>query len=159
MTENTPADDPQIPRPQQPEFPREQPQGQPLPPPGGPAVPPPPPPPAPPAPPAYGYPPVPPPVPYGAAPIKPKANGMATASMILGILAVTLGLCLWFFPVLPILAVVFGHIAMKQIRLQGTGGRGMAIAGLVMGYIGIAVTVLLIIFMVVGTITSPTPTF
>ncbi|WP_280763349.1 DUF4190 domain-containing protein [Prescottella agglutinans] len=33
--------------------------------------------------------------------------------------------------------LVFGHIALSQIRRTGESGRGMAIAGLVLGYISI----------------------
>ncbi|MFM1965426.1 MAG: hypothetical protein RL134_1151 [Actinomycetota bacterium] len=114
--------------------------------------------PQPPAPqPAYGYAPQPGfPTPYAA---KPKTNGMALASMILGILGITAGLCLIFFPVMPILAVIFGHIGLTQTRNTGAPGRGYAIAGLVTGYIGIALAVLWLIAVAIGTFTSPVPTF
>lgn len=90
---------------------------------------------------------------------KPKANGLALTSMILGILGITVGLCLLFFPVLPILAVVFGHIGLAQTRTTGAPGRGYAIAGLVTGYIGIALAILWLIAIIIGTFTSPVPTF
>jgi peptidyl-prolyl cis-trans isomerase B (cyclophilin B) len=35
------------------------------------------------------------------------------------------------------LGVIFGHIAIGQINKTGEGGRGLAIAGLIIGYIGI----------------------
>lgn len=57
-------------------------------------------------------------------------NGLAIASMVLGIL--------WLYWVGSILAVIFGHIALSQLKRSQQGGRGMAIAGLVLGYIGIA---------------------
>jgi len=132
--------------------------------------PPPPPPPAPPAayappPPAYpppGYAPPGYPAPGYATPgypVKAKANGLALTSMILGIVGITVGLCLIFFPVMPILAVVFGHIGLTQIRKTGAPGRGYAIAGLVTGYIGIALAVLWLIGTIIGTFTSPMPSF
>ena len=105
-------------------------------------------------PPAYQPPAYPPP-----GPAKAKSNGMALTSMILGILGITVGLCLLFFPVMPILAVVFGHISLSQMRKSGAPGRGFAIAGLVTGYIGIALAVLWLVGLVVGTFTSPMPTF
>ena len=101
-----------------------------------------------------GFPPPPP-----AYPVKPKANGMALASMILGIFGITVGLCLLFFPVMPVLAVVFGHIGLSQTRSTGAPGRGYAITGLVTGYIGIALAIVWIIAIVIGTFTSPVPTF
>src|SRR5205823_14978879 len=59
-------------------------------------------------------------------------SGLAIASMVLGIV--------WVFWVGSLLAVIFGHVALSQIkRSVGTlGGRGMAIAGLVLGYLGLA---------------------
>jgi hypothetical protein len=84
---------------------------------------------------------------------------MALASMILGILGITVGLCLIFFPVMPILAVIFGHIGLTQTRNTGAPGRGYAIAGLVTGYTGIALAVLWLIAVAIGTFTSPVPTF
>lgn len=113
---------------------------------------------APPPPEGYGYAPPPGylPPPYAA---KPKANGLALTSMILGILGITVGLCLLFFPVMPILAVVFGHMGLAHIRRTGAPGRGYAIAGLVTGYIGIALAILWLIATIIGTFTSPLPTF
>lgn len=116
-------------------------------------------PPAPP-PPAYTYAPPPGfPPPPPAYPVKAKTNGLALASMILGIVGITVGLCLIFFPVMPILAVVFGHLGLSQTRSTGAPGRGYAIAGLVTGYIGIALAILWLIAIIFGTFTSPIPTF
>lgn len=109
-----------------------------------------------------GYPPPgfpPPGFPPPAYPAKAKANGLALTSMILGILGITVGLCLLFFPVMPILAVVFGHIGLTQIRTTGAPGRGYAIAGLVTGYIGIALSILWLIGTIIGTFSSPMPSF
>jgi hypothetical protein len=62
---------------------------------------------------------------------------MAIASMVLGIV--------WIYWIGSILAVVFGHIALRQIKRDPySTGRGMAIAGLVLGYVGVAVLVALI---------------
>ena len=94
----------------------------------------------------YGGPPMgyAPPTGYGAppgywpyAPPRPGANGMAIASMVLGIL--------WIWWIGSILAVIFGHISLHQIRRTNQTGRGMAIAGLVLGYLGVAVVVILIL--------------
>jgi len=53
-------------------------------------------------------------------------NGMAIASLVCAFLC-------------SLLAVIFGHIALSQISKTGQGGRGLAIAGLVLRYIGIAI--------------------
>lgn len=72
-------------------------------------------------------------------PVPQKTSGMAIASLIFGILFI-------FFP-LSIPAIVFGHIALSQIKRSSgrLGGRGLAIAGLVLGYLGIAVIPLILI--------------
>lgn len=58
-----------------------------------------------------------------------RTNGLAIASMVLGIL--------WIWWIGSVLAVIFGFVSLKQIKERGEGGRGMAIAGLVLGLIGI----------------------
>lgn len=73
-------------------------------------------------------------------------NGFAIASLVCGVL----GLCAGLVGALP--AIVFGHVALSQIkRGEGTEeGRGLAIAGLVMGYLILAVGALWIVFVVVS---------
>ena len=64
---------------------------------------------------------------------------MAIASLILGILGVMIGLVCWF-PVPGIIAVILGIIALKQMRVApNPTGRGLAIAGIVMGGINLAI--------------------
>ena len=72
--------------------------------------------------PPHGYP------PYGY-PVPRRTNGFAVASMVLGIL--------WLYWIGSILALVFGYIARSQIRERGEGGDGMAIAGIVLGWVGV----------------------
>ena len=66
-------------------------------------------------------------------------NGLAIASMVLGIV--------WLYWVGSVLAVIFGHVALSQIKQSNEtqGGRGMAIAGLVLGYVGLAFGLLVIV--------------
>jgi hypothetical protein len=77
---------------------------------------------------------------YGAPVAQTTVNGLAIASMVLGIL--------WLWWIGSILALVFGYVAKGQIdRAAGRqSGRGMAIAGIVLGWIGVAFLVLFIIF-------------
>lgn len=64
------------------------------------------------------------PTPYSSAPTGPKTNTLAIVSLVLAFF-ISLG------------AVITGHIALNQIKQTGEGGRGLAIAGLVLGYAGI----------------------
>ena len=52
-----------------------------------------------------------------------------------------------------IIAVVTGHRSLNQIKQTGESGRGMAIAGLVMGYGGLALTLCTILFYMAGVAT------
>jgi hypothetical protein len=63
----------------------------------------------------------------------PANNTLAIISMVAGIAGLTV---LFFLG--SIAAVITGHMARKQIAETGESGSGMATAGLVMGYIGIA---------------------
>ena len=51
--------------------------------------------------------------------------------------------------VLAPLGIVFGHLALSQIKSSGDDGRGLAIAGLVIGYAGTVLLVLFVILVVV----------
>jgi hypothetical protein len=68
-----------------------------------------------------------------------KTNGLAIAAMVLGIL--------WLYWVGSVLAVIFGHVALSQIdKSQGTqSGRGMAIAGVALGWVGVGFLALMLI--------------
>lgn len=67
--------------------------------------------------------------PYGYAPVPRRTNGLAIASLVLGLTGfITCGFT-------SILAVVFGHVALGQIRRDRTDGHGMALAGVVLGWI------------------------
>jgi hypothetical protein len=68
-----------------------------------------------------------------------RTNGLAAVSLGFGIGQIILP----FFG--AIVAIVTGHIAHSQVRRTGERGDGMAIAGLVLGYLGILIPILLII--------------
>jgi hypothetical protein len=71
-------------------------------------------------------------------PLQPT-SGLAIGALICGIAEIfTLG-----FAAIP--AVILGHAARSQIKRTGERGDGMAIAGLVLGYLGIAAWVFVIL--------------
>jgi hypothetical protein len=71
--------------------------------------------------------------------VNTPTSGLAIGSLVCGILELfTLG-----FAAIP--AVILGHLARNQIRRTGERGDGMAIAGLVLGYLGIGIWTLIII--------------
>ncbi len=81
---------------------------------------------------------------YGQPPVVPdNSKGFAIASLIIGILSVTC-CCGGWLP--SILAVVFGIISKNRKKENN----GMALAGIILGAIGIVFSIILIIFMATG---------
>lgn len=62
-----------------------------------------------------------------------RTNGYAIVSLV----------CAFVFSPL---AVIFGHMALKQIATTGEQGRGLAVAGLVLGYLVIGLAVAYFVF-------------
>ena len=79
-----------------------------------------------------------------------KNNNLALASMICGIVAVPLSCCYGAGLPFALAAVIMGFIARKQINESGgsQGGAGMALAGIITGFIAIGVGILAIILLV-----------
>ena len=95
--------------------------------------------------PGYGYPP--PyygPTPYGMPPTMgypPKTSGFAIAALVIGIIGILFSFSWYIFFIgipLDALAIIFGGIGLAHAK-KGYKGRGMAIAGLVLGIIGISI--------------------
>jgi len=80
-----------------------------------------------------------------AAPVK-QTCGLALASLICGGMSLFFG----FFTALP--AVICGHMALGDLRRNPdkyeSSARGMAIAGLIIGYIFLVITVVFVLFFV-----------
>jgi hypothetical protein len=72
--------------------------------------------------------------PQNTAPASPQYNyPPVRPTNVLGIITLVLGVL--GFAIVP---VITGHIALAQIKRTGDDGRGITIAGLVLGYIGVA---------------------
>jgi hypothetical protein len=69
-------------------------------------------------------------------PVQRRTNGLAVASLVCGLAQPFLGLT-------TIPAIVLGYVARGQIRRTGEDGNGLATAGLVLGWIGVGVAVLM----------------
>lgn len=70
-------------------------------------------------------------------------SGFSVASLVLGILGFS-GIC-------AILAIVFGAIGINQANKRVAGGKGMAVAGVVLGSVWLAleITVIIIFFAII----------
>lgn len=91
-----------------------------------------------PPPPGVGY-----PQQYGYPGAPPGTNGLAVASLITS--AASLLLCGLAAPV----GAILGHVALRQIRDTGQEGRGLALAGIIIGW---AVTGLVLLLIVIGVV-------
>ena len=69
-------------------------------------------------------------------PVQPKTNVLAIISLIAAF-------------VMPLAAIITGHIALSQIRRTGEQGEGLAKAGLILGYVFVAIGVLIAIAYIV----------
>jgi hypothetical protein len=84
----------------------------------------------------------------GAGPVAPmppapaqfaRTNSLAITSLVCGIAQFMFG------PLATIPAVVCGHMARSQISRTGEQGAGMALAGLILGWIGVGFTALVVV--------------
>ena len=83
-----------------------------------------------------------------------KTNPLAITSFVLGL--VSLVLCLLALTGIP--AVIFGHIARRQMRRSPVpqGGAGLAMTGLILGYLSLAFTLVLPADVIAGASQSQT---
>ncbi|HEX3027438.1 MAG TPA: DUF4190 domain-containing protein [Clostridia bacterium] len=83
--------------------------------------------------------------------LAPKNDSFAIASLVLGITGVvTVFCCIGIIPC--ILAVIFGFISNNRIKKSGGAlkGKGMAIAGLVLGFVGVGIFIKMLISLAIG---------
>jgi len=69
-----------------------------------------------------------------------QTNGMAIAALITS-----------FF--VSILGIILGFVALNQIKTSGEQGRGLALAGIIIGFVAVGITVLIIIITVAAAAT------
>ena len=82
---------------------------------------------------------------YSGQPMTPQGNsGMAVASMVLSLVGIVP--CFWGLQIPGVLGIIFGFIGLKQTKDNARKGRGMAIAGLVIGIILVVVAIALWVY-------------
>ncbi|MDT5028667.1 MAG: hypothetical protein QOE61_5093 [Micromonosporaceae bacterium] len=74
----------------------------------------------------------------------PKTNGMAIAAMVTSIVGLALLPCYGTGAVPGLVGAILGHVARKQIRERQESGGGMALAGVIMGWIATALGVVVV---------------
>jgi uncharacterized membrane protein HdeD (DUF308 family) len=66
-----------------------------------------------------------------------RRSGIAVAAVVLGVLSIPLALTVYLGAVCGVLALVLGLIGVFQTRQGRATGRGLAVAGLVTGLVGV----------------------
>jgi hypothetical protein len=81
------------------------------------------------------------PPPLPTTPVQGKTPGLAIWSLVLGILSLS---CFWLLTAIP--AVICGHLAYGRIRRSAgsLSGEGLALGGLITGYVSIALSIFVI---------------
>lgn len=87
---------------------------------------------------------------YGAPAYGAAAPARTNVLAILSLVASIAGLLLILPVIGPLAAVIMGHISLRQIARTGEKGRGMALTGTILGWVGVAFLVLLLILLIVG---------
>jgi hypothetical protein len=72
---------------------------------------------------------------------RPKNNSLAVAALICGLSQILF----WFLLVPGVLAFIFGLVSLKQMSQRGEAGRGMAVTGVVLGAVGVLISILIYI--------------
>jgi hypothetical protein len=83
----------------------------------------------------------------------PRTNGMALTSLIMGILAITIGFCCCYGLPFNLFGVIFSLIAFAQIKAdpQNQGGRGLALTGLILSIASFVIGgIMFVIFVAMG---------
>lgn len=83
------------------------------------------------------------PAPVYGAPHGPQKNGLGIASLVLGILALLTGFFL-IGGLLGLIAIVLGIIALGRVKRGEADNRGMALAGIITGALGLLLTILVV---------------
>lgn len=77
---------------------------------------------------------------------KKKRNGMAVASMVLGIISLVMCCIIYVSMPCAVLSIILGAVSLRK------GKNGMAVAGIILGAIAMVIAILVFTLMIVGII-------
>jgi Domain of unknown function (DUF4190) len=91
---------------------------------------------------------------YAPPPLVRPTSGYGVASLVLGILS-WLAFCIPFVGfLLALVGVLLGHMGLKETKHGHKNGHGLTIAGLILGYIGVAPSAFFTIMAIVGSVSG-----
>ena len=68
-----------------------------------------------------------------------KANGFGITALVLGILSIPAGFLSWPGILLGLLAIIFGVLGLRRVKARRADNKGMALAGLITGIVGLVI--------------------
>jgi hypothetical protein len=80
--------------------------------------------------------------------MNPPTNVLAVVGFIMSLVP-------FVWPLGSIAGVIMGHIALAQLKREQKKGHGLALAAVIIGYVGIGLFVLLILFAILGALVDP----
>lgn len=85
----------------------------------------------------------------GPAPWVPRPSStVAVWALATGVVGVLAGWCLFGLPCIA--AVVLGHLGVNQTKDGAMSGRGMAVTGLILGYVALVPAIIMFVWLVAG---------
>lgn len=84
-------------------------------------------------------------VPHGAQPVVPR-NGLGTASLVVGIIALVASVSVCGGVVMGVVATLLGITARRRAKRGRAGNRGTATAGIVLGVAAVVISLTMILF-------------
>jgi hypothetical protein len=80
--------------------------------------------------------------------LKPPTEGLSIAALVVSCVAVA-GLCAsGLGGLLGIVGAIMGHVAQRKISANGSSGRGMALAGIIVGWVATALALVALAFII-----------
>jgi hypothetical protein len=94
-------------------------------------------------------------------PVGQKTNGLAIASMVVSLSGILFLFCYGVGGIFGLVGAILGHVAQRQIRERGEGGKGMALAGVIVGWIVLALGVVIggLVVWAIVRLANDTPTY
>lgn len=89
-----------------------------------------------------------------------RSSTVAVWALVTGVIGVLAGWCMFGLP--SIAAIALGHVGVSQTKDDQMSGRGMAVAGLILGYVAIIPAIVLTFWMILGSFgaaADPSPGF
>ncbi|KAA9147846.1 DUF4190 domain-containing protein [Microbacterium lushaniae] len=77
-----------------------------------------------------------------------RTNGLAVASLVCSIVGIVFSFTI-VLGLASVAGVIMGHLSLKRLKTSGEAGYGMAMAGTIIGWAGVALTALVFVMLVV----------